>query len=111
MLFRHLFAILALYVLYLFIGSFMFNMIECQEGKDAEKEEIPDNMKSCTPFGMFNWFLFSFTTVTTIGYGRIAPRTEIGRGLCLIYLLFGIPLNAILITTLGTFFGRKARNI
>ena len=94
-------------MLYLFIGSFMFNMIECQEGKDAEKEEIPDNMKSCTPFGMFNWFLFSFTTVTTIGYGRIAPRTQIGRGLCLIYLLVGVPINAILITTLSLFFSRK----
>ena len=42
-----------------------------------------------------------------VGYGRIALQTQLGRGVCLIYSLLGVPINAILIGTLGSYLGRK----
>ena len=42
MLLRYWFVLIALYMFYLLIGSFMFNMIECQEVKDARKEEVEE---------------------------------------------------------------------
>ena len=36
--------------------------------------------------------LFTFTTVTTIGYGSIAPTSKSGIIFCIIYICFGVPL-------------------
>ncbi|XP_029453270.1 potassium channel subfamily K member 16-like [Rhinatrema bivittatum] len=49
-----------------------------------------------------NWdfsssFFFVGSTVTTIGYGTLAPRTAGGQIFCVIYALFGIPLNIIVL--------------
>ncbi|MFH4978073.1 hypothetical protein AB6A40_004782 [Gnathostoma spinigerum] len=47
--------------------------------------------------------LFSFTVITTIGYGHVAPRTFAGRLFCIIYGLFGIPFTLLAIADLGKF--------
>ncbi|XP_030071157.1 potassium channel subfamily K member 16 [Microcaecilia unicolor] len=49
-----------------------------------------------------NWdfsssFFFVGSIVTTIGYGTLAPRTAGGQIFCVIYALFGIPLNIIVL--------------
>eukprot|EP00079_Xenopus_tropicalis_P018261 XP_004919495.1 PREDICTED: potassium channel subfamily K member 17 [Xenopus tropicalis] len=41
-------------------------------------------------------FFFSVTVVTTIGYGNLCPSTAGARAFCVVYALFGIPLNLIL---------------
>ena len=46
-------------------------------------------------------------SIQSVGYGRIALKTQLGRGICLIYSTLGVPLNAILIGTLGSYFGKK----
>ena len=42
-----------------------------------------------------NSLLFSFTILTTIGYGRYAPLTTGGRVFLMIYAIIGIPLTAV----------------
>ena len=46
-----------------------------------------------------------------IGYGHIFPRTDWGKGLCIIYSLLGVPINGILIASLALFFGQKVCTI
>uniref|UniRef100_A0A914P529 Potassium channel domain-containing protein n=1 Tax=Panagrolaimus davidi TaxID=227884 RepID=A0A914P529_9BILA len=46
---------------------------------------------------------FSWTCITTIGYGHIVPRTLEGRVFCLAYALIGIPLILVTIADLGRF--------
>ncbi|VDK48407.1 unnamed protein product [Anisakis simplex] len=46
---------------------------------------------------------FSWTAITTIGYGHIVPRTDEGRIACLMYALLGIPLILVTIADMGRF--------
>ncbi|XP_018009522.1 potassium channel subfamily K member 2 [Hyalella azteca] len=52
----------------------------------------------------WNAFFFSFITITTIGYGHLSPRTTIGQQFCILYSLFGIPLNTMVFVTLADFY-------
>ncbi|KAL3049370.1 potassium channel subfamily K member 10b isoform X1 [Trematomus bernacchii] len=46
-------------------------------------------------------FFFAGTVITTIGYGNIAPSTEGGKILCILYAIFGIPLFGFLLAGIG----------
>merc|ERR1712045_626833 len=64
----------------------------------------------CTPipsWDFFNSLFFSFTAVTTIGYGHLSPTSELGKGICILYSLLGVPINGILIGSLAAYFGSK----
>jgi len=63
--------------------------------------------KVCIQWNQHNSLFFSFTVVTTIGYGHQAPTTTLGRMICILYALIGIPLNAMLIGSLGNLFKGK----
>ncbi|XP_015257392.1 PREDICTED: potassium channel subfamily K member 5-like [Cyprinodon variegatus] len=58
-----------------------------------------------------NSVIFAATIVTTIGYGNVAPKTEGGRVFCILYGLCGIPLCLVWISTLGSFFGDRAKRL
>ncbi len=64
----------------------------------TEEEEDP------WVWSYYNSFFFAFTVITTIGYGHMSPGTWQGRVFCIFYALIGIPLNGILLATLGEFF-------
>nr|XP_056706443.1 potassium channel subfamily K member 18 [Euleptes europaea] len=44
---------------------------------------------------------FCCTVFTTVGYGHTYPRTRLGKYLCMLYALFGIPLMFLVLTDLG----------
>ncbi|XP_035222489.1 potassium channel subfamily K member 16-like [Stegodyphus dumicola] len=49
----------------------------------------------------FNAFIFAFHVCSTIGYGDVAPATNYGQLLCMLYAIIGIPLNILFFKTLG----------
>ncbi|CAH2090222.1 unnamed protein product [Euphydryas editha] len=55
----------------------------------------------------YHSFFFSYTVVSTIGYGNLAPTTHLSRILMIFYGLFGIPINGILLANLGEYFGMQ----
>ena len=70
----------------------------------TEDEEAGED---CMLWSFYNSVFFSFTSITTIGYGRMAPQTQLGRGVLLLYSFIGIPINGILIGTVAAFFSIK----
>uniref|UniRef100_A0A8C3MRW5 Potassium channel subfamily K member n=1 Tax=Geospiza parvula TaxID=87175 RepID=A0A8C3MRW5_GEOPR len=46
-------------------------------------------------------FFFSISAITTIGYGNLSPSTAVGRIFCIVFALFGIPLNLVLLNEIG----------
>uniref|UniRef100_A0A0N5AK40 Ion_trans_2 domain-containing protein n=1 Tax=Syphacia muris TaxID=451379 RepID=A0A0N5AK40_9BILA len=52
---------------------------------------------------------FSWTAITTIGYGHIVPRTPEGRVACLLYTLLGVPLILVTIADMGRFLSARLR--
>ncbi|XP_068970541.1 open rectifier potassium channel protein 1 [Bombus flavifrons] len=64
-----------------------------------------DNETDPLKWDFYNSFYFAYTVVSTIGYGNLAPTNMLGRILMIFYGLIGIPMNGILLTQLGEFFG------
>ena len=75
-------------------------------------QDESDNMTTdCRRWDHVNSVFFSFTVVTTIGYGHLFPGTPEGKAACLVYALIGIPLNALLVGSLGNLFSSKLKKI
>lgn len=49
---------------------------------------------------------FAFETLTTIGYGAIAPSTSVGQGLCMVFALLGIPVTILAFQSVGELMSR-----
>ena len=77
---------------------------QLQSERRAPKKEIV-----CETWSMYNSMFFVFTSITTIGYGKVTPQTQLGRGACLVYCVIGIPTNSILICLVGNLFIKQER--
>ncbi|KAK7071670.1 hypothetical protein SK128_027907 [Halocaridina rubra] len=58
----------------------------------------------------WNSFFFTFTVITTIGFGHMSPATPWGRIFCIVYATIGVPLNGIVIASLADLFSSKVIN-
>ena len=72
----------------------------------TEGEEV-----ECEKWSLYNSIFFGFTSITTIGYGLLVPQTQLGRGLCIIYPIIGIPINSLLVGWIGTTFLKKGSKL
>jgi len=130
-------ALLAFYMLYILLGGCMFSHIEHQKDSWDSEEEAERSreiklvivdllaqvlLKERSPTNITSVLdrirdlsapkIHNFSSkIKRVGYGRIALETQLGRGVCLIYSTLGVPLNAILIGTLGSYFGKKTKQI
>lgn len=64
---------------------------------------LPKNMDTWG-FTSYHSFLFSFTLITTIGYGEITPKTVGGRLWLCAYAIFCIPIAGMALAKIATIF-------
>ncbi|KAG5862931.1 hypothetical protein JTB14_037611 [Gonioctena quinquepunctata] len=57
-------------------------------------------------WSFLNGVVYTFTIITTIGYGHLYPSTTTGRALTIVYSIIGIPLFLIALTDFGKLFTR-----
>lgn len=50
-------------------------------------------------------------TIQILGYGNLAPSTMLGRMVMIFYALIGMPINALIMVTLGDFFGKSVSTV
>ncbi|XP_056388242.1 potassium channel subfamily K member 18 [Hyla sarda] len=126
LLFPHACLVLSL-VLYSLLGAFVFYKLEQSGHNETElKKDVLRSLwsvsRSNLTYGDFKeqavnlisrynnatieWtflssLFFCFTVFSTIGYGRMAPITTVGRIVTMIYAAIGIPLMLLLLADLG----------
>jgi len=54
---------------------------------------------------------FAFETLTTIGYGRLAPSTSLGQALCVVFAVLGIPVTILAFKSVGELISRGISSV
>ena len=62
-------------------------------------------------WSLFSALLFTITTISTVGYGFIAPLTWEGRVVCVCYASMGIPIFLMCLTNLSSSLGKMFKFI
>eukprot|EP00794_Sanderia_malayensis_P016949 gene16949-18656_t len=86
------------------MDKYKINMTDMAAFLDATKVAVKAGLfksKEIIEWNFVNAFFFCGNVVTTIGYGHIAPKTDAGRIVCILYALFGIPLTGYFLRTVG----------
>ena len=65
----------------------------------------------CVTWSLFNSIFFAFTSITTIGYGYDTPTTQLGRGVSVFYIILGMPINTIVISSIAGFLRSKVSKL
>uniref|UniRef100_A0A0N5ANT8 Ion_trans_2 domain-containing protein n=1 Tax=Syphacia muris TaxID=451379 RepID=A0A0N5ANT8_9BILA len=79
--------VVILFILYVVAGSAIFVMLDEKIANETFTEVL----------------LFSFTTLTTIGYGNISPATKSSQLFCIAFSIVGIPMALLTLANLGKY--------
>jgi hypothetical protein len=94
---EHLYAALSAYLLAgIYFGVLYWVLEQVWPGSFTKNDE----------FSRVSAIYFSFVTLATLGYGDIAPRTDIARGLAIIEGVGGQLFLAVLVARLVSLYGR-----
>eukprot|EP00111_Clytia_hemisphaerica_P021105 TCONS_00062178-protein len=64
----------------------------CVQVKCNSTENVSQKNCKLGPKNVFKWWAFVTTTIFTIGYGRIVPKSTLGRALTIVMGIIGIPM-------------------
>ena len=62
-------------------------------------------------WAFYDCFFYCVSVVTTIGYGKLSPKTVLGQSITIIYAVIGIPIMLLFITNLGKLNDAKSSHI
>uniref|UniRef100_A0A915IWA7 Potassium channel domain-containing protein n=1 Tax=Romanomermis culicivorax TaxID=13658 RepID=A0A915IWA7_ROMCU len=88
---------------YMIIGGYFFCMIEGWKSATSESTNSTSLEDRAVGWTLLDGFLYSYSTVTTIGYSHLHTKTKIGRLYFVFFGLVGIPLFALAINDLAQF--------
>jgi hypothetical protein len=100
------FGAVAAYVLIAISFACLFLAMQYIEGKAFHINEVND------PDGLMSWsdaMYFSFTVLTSTGFGEITPVTDMARSLIVIEQVLGVMYVAFLVARLANLYGRMER--
>jgi hypothetical protein len=100
-----LFAAAGLYVLMAFVFAYLYALLEHLEPRAFVINAAND------PEGVTRWWdllYFSFTCLTSVGFGEITPATDHARSLVMIQQMVGVLYFALVVSRLVTFQTRRA---
>ncbi|KAJ7345302.1 hypothetical protein JRQ81_001252 [Phrynocephalus forsythii] len=81
------------------VEAFMENLMEAARmGLYSEKSTVSAEH---TKWDFSDSFFFVGTVLSTIGYGNLSPKTAGGQLFCVVFALFGIPLNIVFLQHIG----------
>jgi hypothetical protein len=89
--------VLSLYVMLGLLFAFVFGAIDRLGGDPFFANGAPATVAKC--------LYFSFTTLTTVGYGDLAARTDLGHTVCVFEMLIGqiylVTVVSLIVSNLG----------
>ena len=97
-------AVLGVLSLYLLIGllfAFVYGAIDRLGGEPFFASEVPATLSRC--------IYFSFTTLTTVGYGDLVARSDLGHTLAVVEALVGQIYLVTIVSVIVSNLGRPAR--
>ena len=97
---EHLYAALSAYLL----AGIFFGLLYW-----AIEQISPGTFSGASEFSLNGAIYFSFVTLATLGYGDIAPRTEVARGLAIVEGVGGQLFLVVLVARLVSLYGREKR--
>ncbi|XP_062974287.1 potassium channel subfamily K member 16-like [Elgaria multicarinata webbii] len=81
------------------VEAFVENLMEAiRMGIYPTGNEFPDEDSN---WDFSNSFFFVGSVLSTIGYGDLSPKTAAGQLFCVVFALFGIPLNIVFLHRIG----------
>ncbi|KAF5271177.1 hypothetical protein FQR65_LT05321 [Abscondita terminalis] len=72
---------------------------------------IKPEVQTVLTWSFYHSIFFVLTVVSTIGFGSLSPTTPFTRVFMIVYGIIGIPINGIVVITMGEYFGATFRKI